>query len=255
MDITGRGVIVTGGNSGLGLETARACRALGAHVGVVDLTAEGAWDGALVQADVSVAAEVEAAYDALRTRLGSVWGVVNCAGGGGSGLCVGPDATLTPDGYRRALMVNAFGSFVSCRTAAEIMRSNAPDATTGERGVLINVSSIVALEGQIGTAGYAAAKGAIISMNLPLARELARFGVRVMTVAPGIFDTPMFLRAKGPMVDWLRGQVQFPPRAGQASEFAAMILHIFQNPMLNGEVIRLDGAFRVPAGEAEWWTA
>jgi NAD(P)-dependent dehydrogenase (short-subunit alcohol dehydrogenase family) len=254
MDISGRGVVVTGGNSGLGLETARACRALGANVGVIDLQGDGPWDGALVQADVSDAAAVEAAYQSLKTSLGSVYGVVNCAGGGGSGLCVGPGATLTPEGFRKALMVNAFGSFVSCRAAAELMRSNTPD-TTGERGVLVNISSIVAMEGQIGTAGYAAAKGAILGMTLPLARELARFGVRVMTIAPGIFDTPMFLNARGPMVDWLRQQVQFPARAGQASEFASMILQIFQNPMLNGEVIRLDGAFRVPPGEAGWWGA
>jgi NAD(P)-dependent dehydrogenase (short-subunit alcohol dehydrogenase family) len=252
MKLEASGVLVTGGASGLGLATAKALRRAGARVGVIDLAGPGGWDGPFAQADVSDEDQVRAAFGVLRPAVGALRGVVNCAGGGGSGLCVGPDATLTSEKFLRALAVNALGSFIVCRLAAEAMIVEPPDADGG-RGALINVSSIVALEGQIGTAGYAAAKGAINAMTLPLAREFAGFGIRVMTIAPGVFETPMFTRARGPMVAWLRQQVQFPRRPGDASEFAAMVRHIFENPMLNGEVIRLDGAFRVPAGEAGWW--
>jgi 3-hydroxyacyl-CoA dehydrogenase / 3-hydroxy-2-methylbutyryl-CoA dehydrogenase len=252
MDVQDRGFIITGGASGLGLETARMLRDAGARVGVLDLKAAGGWDGPFAAADVSDADQAGGAVRRLAGEIGGLHGVLNCAGGGGSGLCVGEGATLTPELFRRALLVNTLGSFIVCQAAATLMKDNAPTAD-GERGVLVNVSSIVALEGQVGTAGYAAAKGGINAMTLPLAREFAAFGVRVMTIAPGIFDTPMFLNARGPMVAWLRGQVQHPARAGKASEFAAFVRQIIENPMLNGEVVRLDGAFRVPAGEAAWW--
>lgn len=253
MEIAGKGVVITGGASGLGLATARALTQAGARVGVIDRESPGGWDGAFAAADVSDAAAVEAAFAALRAETGPVYAVVNCAGGGGSGLCVGPGATLTPEIFARALMVNTLGSFNCCRAAAAGMIGNAPDAAAGERGVLINIASIVAHEGQVGTSGYAAAKGGILAMTLPLAREFAQFGIRVMTISPGIFETPMFQNAKGPMVTWLREQVQFPHRAGDAPEFAKMVAHIISNPFLNGEVIRLDGAFRVPAGDAAWF--
>jgi NAD(P)-dependent dehydrogenase (short-subunit alcohol dehydrogenase family) len=254
MDLSGRGVVVTGGASGLGRATARRLRDEGARVGVIDLKAPSDWDGPSAVADVSDEDQLRAAYAGLTAELGGLHGAVNCAGGGGSGLAVGPNATLTADKVRGALMVNALGTFMSCQIAATAMAANAPDAE-GERGVIVNVSSIVALEGQLGTLGYAAAKGAINGMTLPMAREFAPLGIRVMAIAPGIFDTPMFSNRPGPMFDWLRGQVQFPARPGKPEEFARMVRDIFQNPMLNGEILRLDGAFRVPPGDLAFWAS
>lgn len=251
MQLAGAGVVVSGGGSGLGLASAQAFREAGARVGVVDLT-PGDWDGPFARADVRDPGEVAAAFDDLMRETGPVRGSLNCAGSGGSGLCAGPGATLGVDTFRRVMEVHTLGAFVIAKTAAERMFGNAPDAA-GERGVLVNVSSIVAMEGQVGTSAYAAAKGGVNAMTLPLAREFAPMGVRVVTVAPGIFETPMFTKAKGPMVSWLREQVQFPHRPGQPAEFATMVRSIFENPMLNGEVIRLDGAFRVPPGRRDWW--
>ena len=248
MRIEGNGFIVTGGASGLGLATARALRTAGAEVGVIDRAGTGAWDGAFAQADVSNEDQVAGALASLRPALGAIRGMANAAGGGGAGLCVGPNATLTVRGFRRALEINTLGSFIMSTLVAGAMLESEPDET-GERGVLINVSSIVAIEGQMGTSGYAAAKGGISAMTLPLARELAPHGIRVMAIAPGIFDTPMFNRAGeagGAMNQGLRAAVQFPPRPGQPDEFAAMVRHIIENPMLNGSVLRLDGAYRVP---------
>lgn len=256
MNLRGQGVIVTGGASGLGLASAQVLREAGARVGVIDIAGTGGWDGAFAQADVSSEKEVKAALAALRPHTGPLRGLVNPAGRSGSGLCVGEGATLDIETFRKALEVNTLGSFIMCTLVAEQMLEQAPDLN-GERGVLINVSSIVAMEGQLGTAGYAASKGGINAMTLPLAREFARFGIRVMTIAPGIFETPMFNRggkARGAMVDWLREQVQFPARPGDPREFGQMVRHIFENQMLNGEVLRLDGAYRVPPGWPGMWT-
>jgi 3-hydroxyacyl-CoA dehydrogenase / 3-hydroxy-2-methylbutyryl-CoA dehydrogenase len=252
MRIDGSGVIVAGGASGLGLATAQTLRQAGARVGVIDMAGPGGWDGAFAQADITDEDQVKAAFAALAGATGQLRGMLNTAGTGHSGLSAGPGASVTAAGFRRVLDVNALGSFIMSRVAAEAMIPSEPDAN-GERGVLVNTSSIVAMEGQIGTAAYAAAKGAVNAMTLPLAREFARYGIRIMTIAPGIFETPMFTNAKGPMVEWLREQVQFPARPGEASEFAAMVRHIFENPMLNGDTIRLDGAYRVPPGQAGWW--
>ena len=256
MKLRGPGVIVTGGASGLGLATAQALQEAGARVGVLDIAGPGGWDGPFANADVSDEKQVRAALDSLKPSTGQLCGMVNPAGRSGSGLCVGEGATLDVETFRKALEVNTLGSFIMCKLVAEEMLKATPDAD-GERGVLINVSSIVACEGQLGTAGYAASKGGINAMTLPLAREFARFGIRVVTIAPGIFETPMFNRggkAKGGMVDWLRQQVQFPARPGNPREFGALVRHIFENPMLNGDVLRLDGAYRVPPGTAAMWT-
>lgn len=252
MRIDGGGVVVCGGASGLGLETAQVLRKAGAKVGVIDLAGPGGWDGAFAPADVRDEDQVRAAFTTLAPDIGPLRGMVNTAGVGGSGLCAGPGASLTVETFRKVVEVNTVGSFILCKVAADLMIAGAPDAD-GERGVLVNTSSIVATEGQIGTTAYAAAKGGIDAMTLPLAREFARHGVRVVTIAPGIFETPMFSNARGPMVSWLRAQVQFPARPGASSEFAAMARHILENPMLNGTTIRLDGAYRVPPGQAEWW--
>lgn len=256
MKISGVGIVVTGGASGLGLASAKVLRGAGALVGVIDIGGNGGWDGPFFKADVSDEHQVKAAFAYLKPQIGPLHGVVNPAGVSGSGLCVGEGATLTVERFRRALEVNTLGSFIICKLAAEQMIHNTPDGN-GERGVLINVSSIVALGGQLGTAGYAAAKGGINAMTLPLAREFARFGIRVMAIAPGIFDTPMFRKAgsaKGRMADWLEEQVVFPARPGHPDEFGAMVRHIFENPMLNGDVLRLDGAYRIPPGTPELWT-
>jgi 3-hydroxyacyl-CoA dehydrogenase/3-hydroxy-2-methylbutyryl-CoA dehydrogenase len=251
MNVSGSGVIVAGGGSGLGAETARALRERGALVGVLDLQ-RGAWDGPFHKADVADETAVEEGLDSLMAGLGPLRAVLNTTGAGHSGLSAGPHRKVTAAGFLRVLAVNTLGSFILARTAAERIMRSQPDAH-GERGVIINTSSIVAMEGQIGTAAYAAAKGGINAMTLPLAREFASVGIRVVTIAPGIFETPMFSNAKGPMVDWLRDQVQFPRRPGEAPEFAHAVQAIIENPMFNGTVIRLDGAFRVPPGRRDWW--
>jgi 3-hydroxyacyl-CoA dehydrogenase/3-hydroxy-2-methylbutyryl-CoA dehydrogenase len=255
MKIEGSGFVVTGGASGLGLAAAKALRERGAQVGVLDVAECGGWDGAFAKADVSNEEQVAAALASLKAELGPVRGMLNAAGGGGAGLCLGDDATLTVAGFRRSLEINALGSFIMATHVGRLMLESEPDHN-GERGVLINVSSIVALEGQMGTAGYACSKGGINAMTLPLAREFARFGIRVMTIAPGIFETPMFNAggdALGVMNRGLREAVQFPARPGDPSEFGAAVAHIVENPMFNGHVLRLDGAYRVPPGDPSWW--
>jgi NAD(P)-dependent dehydrogenase (short-subunit alcohol dehydrogenase family) len=255
MKVDGIGFIVTGGASGLGLATAKLMRESGARVGVIDINGPGGWDGAFAKADVSDEDAVSAALDELKPATGQLHGMLNAAGGGGSGLFLGEGARLDVARFRRALEVNTLGSFIMCKQIGERMLKATPDAN-GERGVLINVSSIVAEEGQMGTAGYAAAKGGVAAMTLVIARELARFGIRAMTIAPGIFETPMLNaggHAGGPMREALRSAVQFPARPGDPSEFAAMAKHIVENPMLNGLTLRLDGAYRVPPGEPSWW--
>lgn len=252
MKITGSGAIVAGGGSGLGHAAATLLRATGAKVGVVDLQ-RGAWDGAFVEADVSDPPAVERAFDTLAHDIGTLRILLNITGIGHSGLSAGPGRSVTAAGFRRVLEVNTLGSFILAQVAAERMIASAPDEE-GERGVLVNTSSIVAQEGQIGTAAYAAAKGGIDAMTLPLAREFARYGIRVLTIAPGIYETPMFSMARGPMVEWLREQVQFPARPGHAREFAEAVLHLAQNRMFNGTTVRIDGAYRVPPGRSDWWT-
>ena len=251
MKIEGNGAIVAGGGSGLGLATALALRDAGAKVGVIDLK-QGGWDGAFAEADVADEASVERAFDALEPATGTVRILLNTTGTGHSGLSAGPGRKVTAAGFRRALEVNTLGSFVLAQAAAERMIASDADEE-GERGVILWTSSIVAQEGQIGTAAYAAAKGGIDAMTLPLAREFAPHGIRVMTIAPGIYETPMFSNAKGPMVDWLREQVQFPARPGHAHEFADAVLHMIGNRMFNGTTFRIDGAYRVPPGRSDWW--
>lgn len=253
MKIGGSGIIVAGGGSGLGNAGAKALRDLGAQVGVLDLK-RGDWDGPFREADVADEDAVEKGVDALLAEVGPLRAVLNTTGAGHSGLSAGPHRKVTAAGFLRVLAVNTLGSFILARVAAERMIQS-PGDENGERGVIINTSSIVAMEGQVGTAAYAAAKGGINAMTLPLAREFAHAGVRVVTIAPGIFETPMFSNAQGPMVEWLRDQVQFPKRPGDASEFTHAVRAVIENPMFNGTVIRLDGAFRVPPGRRDWWEA
>ncbi|MEQ9452461.1 MAG: SDR family NAD(P)-dependent oxidoreductase [Pseudomonadales bacterium] len=250
MKIAGIGIVVVGGASGLGLATAQLLREIGANVGVMDLEASASWDGPFVQADVTLEQEVASGFALLVQEIGPLRAVVNTAGIGSAALSVGTGASLEVAQFRRVLEVNALGTFIVAREAAEQMLQVGPDED-GERGVLVHTSSIVSLEGQVGTTAYAAGKGAINAMTLPLARELARFGIRVMTIAPGIFETRMFNRAPPPMLEWLHGQVQYPYRPGYPREYAAMARHIIENPMLNGDTLRLDGAYRVGPGSAD----
>jgi NAD(P)-dependent dehydrogenase (short-subunit alcohol dehydrogenase family) len=250
MDLKGQAAIVTGGASGLGLATAQALAAGGAKVTVLDRDA-----AALAQAadrhglrgavcDVADEAAAVAALAAARDAHGPARILVNCAGIATPGRILGREGPLPLEQFERVVRVNLIGSFNLLRLAAADMAGLEPLAD-GERGVIVNTASVAAFEGQIGQAAYAASKGGIAALTLPAARELARFGIRVMTVAPGIFETPM-LRGLPPDVQQALGAaVPFPARLGRPAEYAALVLHIIASPMLNGETIRLDGAIRL----------
>jgi NAD(P)-dependent dehydrogenase (short-subunit alcohol dehydrogenase family) len=251
MNLKGRGVVVTGGASGLGLATAELLREGGAEVGVIDRRPPTKWDGPFFAADVSDAVALGAAVAAAADVLGGLHVGVSCAGTGVQALSVGEHAALDARRFTKVLEVNTTGTFNLCRAVADVMQHNEP-TDDGERGVLINTASTVALEGQIGTTAYAASKAGVIGMTLPLAREFAPLGIRVMTIAPGIFDTPMFGGTPPAMRTWLEGDLQFPRRLGRPAEFAALVRHIVENVMLNGETIRLDAGLRVGAGDPTW---
>jgi NAD(P)-dependent dehydrogenase (short-subunit alcohol dehydrogenase family) len=195
-------------------------------------------------ADVTDESQVAAAIAAARARFGAIHGAVSCAGIAPGERVLGKDGPHRLDTFRRAVEINLIGTFNVLRLAAQAMESNAPDAG-GERGVIVNTASIAAYDGQIGQAAYGASKAGVVGLTLPAARELARIGVRVMTIAPGIFETPMVAGFSPELQQALAAQVPFPRRLGKPDEFAALVEHIILNPMLNGEVIRLDGALRM----------
>ncbi|MFG1279425.1 3-hydroxyacyl-CoA dehydrogenase [Xanthobacter autotrophicus] len=245
--------IVTGAGSGLGAAVSRMLVGEGARVVIVDINAEA---GAAVaaelgesarfqRADVTSEADGLAAVALAREAFGHVHGLVNCAGVAPGEKVVGREGPHRLDSFARAVGINLIGTFNMLRLAADAIVKEAPDAE-GERGVIINTASIAAFDGQIGQAAYAASKGGVAALTLPVARELARFGVRVVTIAPGIFETPMMAGLPQDVQDSLGKTVPFPPRLGRPSEYAALVKHIFENTMLNGEVIRLDGALRMP---------
>jgi NAD(P)-dependent dehydrogenase (short-subunit alcohol dehydrogenase family) len=252
MRIQGGVFLVTGGASGLGAGTARLLVAQGAQVVLADLKAA---DGARFAAELgkqarfvetNVASEESArgAVEAAIAAFGRLDGLVNCAGIVHGEKVVGKDGVHSLDAFRRVIDVNLVGTFNMIRLAAAAMAANPPNAG-GERGAIINTASVAAFEGQLGQAAYAASKGGIVAMTLPIARELSRSGIRVMTVAPGIMETPMLLGMAPEVQEALGKMVPFPSRLGRAEEFAALVAHIFENPYLNGEVIRLDGAIRM----------
>lgn len=249
MDISGKIFIVTGGASGLGEGTARMLAANGGLVVIADMQADKgetvAKDigGAFVRCDVSNEADGQAVV-AKAVSMGKLMGLVNCAGIAPAEKTVGKSGAHNLGLFSKTIMVNLVGSFNMIRLAAEAMGKNEPEAT-GERGVLISTASVAAYDGQIGQAAYAASKGGIVGMTLPIARDLARSGIRNMTIAPGIFGTPMLFGMPQEVQDALAAGVPFPSRLGTPQDYAKLVRHIVENDMLNGEVIRLDGAIRL----------
>ena len=249
MEIQGKVFIVTGGASGLGEGTARMLAAAGGKVVIADMQAEKgqavaqAIGGVFVRCDVSSEADGQAVI-AQATALGKLMGLVNCAGVAPAEKIVGKNGAHSLANFSKTISINLIGSFNMMRLAAEAMGKNEPEST-GERGVLISTASVAAYDGQIGQAAYAASKGGIVGMTLPIARDLARSGIRNMTIAPGIFGTPMLFGMPQEVQDALAAGVPFPSRLGKPEDFAKLVRHIFENDMLNGEVIRLDGAIRL----------
>lgn len=253
MQINGNSFVVTGGASGLGAATARMIAEQGGKVVLADINGEAGEQFAaelgagarFVKTDVTSEASAHAAFDVAKA-MGMLRGLVNCAGIAPAEKVVGKDGVHRLESFARAISINLIGSFNMLRFAAEIMSVSAADET-GERGVIVNTASIAAFDGQIGQAAYAASKGGVVAMTLPIARELARAGIRVMTIAPGIMETPMLLGMTPEVQEALGKTVPFPSRLGKPAEYAALVEHIFRNPYLNGEVIRIDGALRMAA--------
>ncbi|MCW5635859.1 MAG: 3-hydroxyacyl-CoA dehydrogenase [Rubrivivax sp.] len=249
MEISGKVFIVTGGASGLGEGAARALAARGAKVVVADLQADkgeavaAAIGGAFVKCDVTQEADGQAVV-AKATSTGKLMGLVNCAGIAIAVKTVGKEGPHPLAQFARVININLVGTFNMIRLAADAMAKNAPEAT-GERGVCINTASVAAYDGQIGQAAYSASKGGVVGMTLPIARDLARSGIRVMTIAPGIFGTPMLFGMPKEVQDALAASVPFPSRLGTPEDYGKLAVHICENDMLNGEVIRLDGAIRM----------
>ena len=250
MDIDGKTILVTGANSGLGAGVVERMVADGANVVGLDLSTDNGdrfGDNAvLVKSDVSSTEDVLNAVAIAKSRFGGVHGLVNCAGIALGQKIVGRDGPHDLELFSKAISINLIGTFNTMRLAAKAM-AEGDAGTDGERGVIINTASIAAFDGQIGQSAYAASKGGVVSLTLPAARELAHSGVRVMAIAPGIFETPMMAGLPQEVQDSLSAKVPFPSRLGKPAEFADLVAAIFANPMLNGEVIRLDGALRMTA--------
>jgi NAD(P)-dependent dehydrogenase (short-subunit alcohol dehydrogenase family) len=244
--------IVTGGASGLGLAVVNRIVHGGGKAAIVDLSAaQGSTAAAglgeratFIAADVSDEAAVDEAVRRAKEAMGSVNAAVNCAGIATPGRLVGRHGPMTGSSFRKMLDINLLGTVLVAKSAAVAMQSNSPNAQ-GERGVIVMTASVAAFDGQIGQIAYSASKGGIVAMTLPMARELASSGIRVMTVAPGLFATPMMKGLPQEAQDSLGKQTPFPQRLGEPDEFAALIVHILENVMLNGETIRLDGAVRM----------
>lgn len=252
MKIKGSSFLVTGGSSGLGEATARRLHAGGANVVICDidaargelLAAELGERARFKQTDVTEPDNAAAAVDATRAAFGAIAGLVNCAGIGPAERVLSKAGPHRLDTFARCIQINLLGTFNMIRLAAAAMATQ-DAAADGERGVIVNTASIAAYEGQIGQAAYAASKAGIVGMTLPIARELARSGIRVVTIAPGLFMTPMMQSLPADVQDALGKSTPFPSRLGQPEEFAALAEHVIQNVMLNGETIRLDGAVRL----------
>src|SRR5262245_40345289 len=245
--------VVTGGASGLGEATVRELVEAGGRAVILDRprspgeqVAAALGERALfAAADVSREGEVQTALERAVARFGAIHVAVNCAGIGTARRTITREGPMPLDLFAKTIEINLIGTFNVLRLAAALMAKNAPNAEA-ERGVIINTASAAAFDGQIGQAAYAASKGGVVALTLPVARDLASLGIRVMTIAPGTFDTPMLATLPEAARQALAAQVPFPPRLGRPREFAALARHIVENPMLNGETIRLDGALRMP---------
>jgi NAD(P)-dependent dehydrogenase (short-subunit alcohol dehydrogenase family) len=244
--------VVTGGASGLGHAVARRVAGAGGKVVILDVqegpgraaaAALGA-DGGFVRCDVTSEAEVNAAMEAAGARMGSLNLLVNCAGVIGAGRVLGKNGPMAGEFFTKVIHINLIGTFLCDKAAAAVMQRN-PPGPDGERGLLIHTSSVAAFEGQIGQVAYSATKAAVAGMTLPIARELARFGIRCVSIAPGIFHTPMMDGMPQDVQDSLGAQVPFPARLGKPEEFADLVAAVFEIPMLNGTTLRLDGAIRM----------
>ena len=250
MEISNSAFIVTGGASGLGEATARMLAAGGAKVLIADMNAErgpvvaAEIGGRFIKCNVSSEDDGKAVVADALAAYGGIQGLVNCAGIGGAEKTVGKNGPHRLDLFTRVISVNLIGTFNMIRLAAELMCKGTTNAA-GERGVIINTASVAAYDGQIGQAAYSASKGGIVGMTLPIARDLSRDGIRVVTIAPGLFLTPLLMGLPPEAQDSLGKQVPFPPRLGRPDEYAALARHIIENEMLNGETIRLDGAIRM----------
>ena len=249
MEISGKVFVVTGGASGLGEGTARMLAAAGGKVVIADMQADKGEQvakeigGAFVKCDVSQEADAQAVV-AKAVSQGKLMGLVNCAGIAPAEKTVGKNGAHNFGLFQKTIMVNLVGSFNMIRLAAEAMARNEPEST-GERGCMISTASVAAYDGQIGQAAYSASKGGVVGMTLPIARDLARNGIRNMTIAPGIFGTPMMFGMPKEVQDALAASVPFPSRLGTPADYAKLVHQIVTNEMLNGEVIRLDGAIRL----------
>ena len=250
MNIEGKAALVTGGGSGLGAGTARALAAKGAKVAVLDINLDNARavaaeiGGLALACNVADGASAEQAVAAAEAAHGPAMILVNCAGIAPASRVVGRDGPHDLDLFRRVIEVNLLGSFNMIRLMAAHASNLAPEPT-GERGVIVSTASVAAYDGQIGQAAYSASKGGVVGMTLPIARELARFGIRACTIAPGIFGTPMLAAMPQEVQDSLAAAVPFPSRLGTPEDYARLAIHIIENEMLNGETIRLDGAIRL----------
>jgi len=251
MDIAGHAAVVTGGGSGMGAETARYLARAGAKVALLDVNTDGARavaeeiGGLAVECDVSDASSTEAAVAAAEAAHGPARICISCAGVGTPGRIVSKTGPLALDDYARVININLVGTFNTLRLAAARMTPLEPLGDSGERGVIINTASVAAYDGQIGQAAYSSSKGGVVGLTLPAARELAQFGIRVLTIAPGLVETPMLLGLPPEVQKSLGDSVPFPKRLGRPAEFAKLALHMIDNTMLNGEVVRLDGAIRL----------
>jgi len=255
MDIANKTAFITGGGSGLGLATARLFVAQGAQVMLFDRNADALQEAAaeLGEAcrthagDVADEAAVQAAVNEAVAAFGTIHINVNSAGIGGAARTVGRDGAMPLAKFEHIVRVNLIGTFNTLRLCAEVMQTNDAQSDDGERGVIINVASIAAFDGQTGQSGYAASKGGIVSMTLPIARDLSKLGIRVMCIAPGVFETPLLAGAPEEVRQPLIAITQFPKRLGEPDEFAAEVAHIVNCGYLNGETIRLDAGIRMPA--------
>lgn len=251
MDIAGQTILISGGSSGLGAACVRRLAGRGANVVIADLSEAGAElahslapHAAFVSTDVTSETDVQGAIALAEQRFGGLHGAVACAGILHAERVVGRDGAASLEAFQRVINVNLVGTFNIVRLAAEVIAKQTP-GLDGERGVIVMTSSVAAEEGQIGQAAYSASKGGVAAMTLPLARDLARFGIRVACVAPGAFETPMMQAAPEAVRKSLAEQIPFPSRLGHPDEFAALVEHAFENRMLNGTIMRIDGAMRM----------